>query len=345
MQFDTPIGTIVTNQQTEHPFTLNLRNYNLKEANSTQGCIGKACKVYGPKQTLEEFSNDKKEKTKQLEKRINETFKDTDIRQGIINIVDKSVNIDYESESVPEIKTLVEDVYNFRKVDKQRETKIGLNKYDDPYIDPTNPDIVNNVQPQDFTYNSYADWYAPTYNQWTRIHDDNCNEENRLRIGSKPMKYYVNQYNSPQSEPFFEYTIIGNQKQYDVRNDFERSIPTRLNPIYPSQVEPYPTNPFLGSTNPSRMYADTDGALRWGNNSMRDKKSAIGLSEKDYNRYDIVSAKTVQNAGQFNKENSESLYYDYNDTNHVIYGNSSNIDGFGIPTRNLLHNMSDYLGY
>jgi hypothetical protein len=217
---------------------------------------------------------------------------------------------------------------------------------DDRYIDPTNADVVHNATLDDYTYNSYADWRAPSFNQWTRIHDDSCNEENRLRIGSKPMKYYVNQYNSPQVDPFQEYSIVGNQKQYNVRNEFERAIPTRLNPLYPVSVEPYATTPFLGATNPSRIYTDTSDALRWSREiAVRPLKSENDTSSKNYNRWNPgVSPEVIQNAGQFGGSLQSSIgnngYYKYDAPNHVIMGNSAS-PYFGLSSRNLIRNFSD----
>jgi hypothetical protein len=122
-------------------------------------------------------------------------------------------------------------IENFSNNDrnKKRENFIAQN----PQLHRLRMPPVMNATPKDFTYNSYADDRNPTFNQWTRIHDDDCEEANRLRLASKPMKYYVNQFNSPQTDPFIEYTIIGNQKPYAVRNEYERPIPSRLNPVYP----------------------------------------------------------------------------------------------------------------
>lgn len=332
MQVQTVNGPRVIEEQTVHPFTNNLRRFNLKEANTSAGCINKI------KDNVDEYTNDILDKKSQFEKKYNETIKSEDNRKGLIKL-------NTENNIVNNDGSIITRIYNNRLIDQPipqydvTDYGEGLETFDNA------PEDVN---PEDYRYNSYADWRAPTFNQWTRVYDDNCNEDSRLRISSKPMKYYVNQYNSPQVDPFFEYTIIGNQKQYNVRNEFERPIPTRLNPLYPTQIEPYSTTPFLGATNPSRLYTDTSDVLRWGNDSIRDKKSLVALSEKDYDRFDIVSEKTVQNAGQFNlKSNGKSttdFYYDYNEPNHVIFGNSSNIDQFGVPTRSYLRNFVDLVG-
>jgi hypothetical protein len=117
-----------------------------------------------------------------------------------------------------------------------------------------------------------------------------------------------------------------------------------LNPIYPVQVEPYLTTPFLGQANPNRMYDATSGALRWGSD-IRNKKSENSIAEKDYNRYQPgVSPQTVQNAGQFSlvggalQGPGRDGYYDYQETNNTILSNSAT-PYFGLSTRNLLKNL------
>lgn len=191
-----------------------------------------------------------------------------------------------------------------------------------------------------------------TFNQWTRSHDDTCEYDNQLRIASKPMKYYVNQLNSPQMNPFTEFTVVGNQQVYNVQNNYQTPLPTRLNPIYQTYVLPYSTTPNLGQASPSMMYTDTESNLRFGSN-IRNKKSAVAISEIDYNRWDNVSTETVQNAGQFIMANSvggslqanaqginRDGYYDYKAQNNVLFANSA-WPYFGISSRNQLHNFQD----
>jgi hypothetical protein len=191
------------------------------------------------------------------------------------------------------------------------------------------------------TYNSYADNRAPMFNQWTKINNDNCNEQNRLRLSTKPMKYYVNQYNSPQVAPFMEFTDIGNQKAYNVENNFSRPIPTRLNPLYPTTVEPYLTTPFLGQANDSRLYSDTSSFLRFGNTS-REPRSVTGLTEIDYARFNpAVSERVVQNAGQFTgniPRTDKDGYYEYFAPNNISLGNDA-VPYYGISSRNLAANF------
>jgi hypothetical protein len=208
----------------------------------------------------------------------------------------------------------------------------------------TAPSVPDN---KNFIYNSYSDWRAPNFNQWTRSYDDNCNEENRLKLGSKPMKYYVNEYNSPESVAFMQYTEIGGQKQYNVRNDYERSIPSRLNAPKTVFVLPYSTTPFLGNASENRTYVDTSSNLRFGT-TIKNLKSQTGTSEMDYNRWSPgVEAHTVQNAGQFGLKMQQPIdrngYYDYADQNNVLFMNSATPQ-FGVSSRNLMHNMLELSG-
>lgn len=183
--------------------------------------------------------------------------------------------------------------------------------------------------------------YGRAFLQSTRAINDACSYENQTRVSSKPMKYYVNQLNSPQVDPFETYSIIGNQKVYDVRNDYERPIPTRLNPLYPVYVEPYLTTPYLANTSTNRVSTDTDSNLRFGQN-VRPKNSESGVTEIDYNRFEPgVSAYTVQNAGQFSNGRIQSSIGNFTEQNNVIFGNSvlpGGSTGFGISSRNILHN-------
>lgn len=321
MQVNTNYGPIFTEEQTVYPYTKETRMFNLKESNSTGNCVGGSCAANS--------LYTKVIPTPKIEK-----------REGVLK----------RSISNEKTESFTQEDYNKNVGKMLNQQNSPFISNDDRYLDPTNQDVVDNSVPQDFYYNSFEDNRAPTFNQWTRIFDDNCNEENRLKIASKPMKYYVNQINSPQDDQFMEFTVIGNQKQYNVRNEFERPIPTRLNPIYPTQINPYLTTPFLGASNPSRTYVDTSDSLRVSRtNAVRDKKSIVGLSEQNFNRFDFVDEKTVQNAGQFggklqNMGSRNDGYYDYTgDENHVIMGNGA-IPYFGLSTRNLLRNFSDLSG-
>jgi hypothetical protein len=218
---------------------------------------------------------------------------------------------------------------------------------------------VNYDNMKEHKYNSYEDWQAPAFNQWSRIGSDSCNEENRLKIASKPMRYYINELTTPQAQEFQSYTIVGNAKQYNVRNDFERAIPTRLNPLYDIPVLPYSTTPFLGQSSVDRRYVETSNILRRGDEP-RGLKSEIGSSEINYNRWDPgVYGQTVQNAGQYTSmkiqsatprmmnddqiRNNQDEYYNPMEQNNVLFMNSA-VPYFGIDSRNLYRNMINLSG-
>lgn len=186
-----------------------------------------------------------------------------------------------------------------------------------------------------------------SFNQLTSHTYDTCEYENSLRLGSKPMKYYVNQLNTPQTNSFKEFTNIGNQRVNYVQNEYERPLPTRLNPLYQSYILPYSTTPNLGSQNPSMEYSETESNLRFGTD-IRAKKSAVALSEVDYNRFaPNVDAVTVQNAGQFQFNGGRGIdkdgYFDYSQQNNVIFANGAWPRG-GISTRDQLRNYSEVNG-
>jgi hypothetical protein len=194
-----------------------------------------------------------------------------------------------------------------------------------------------------------------SFNQLTSNTYDVCEYENSLRVGSKPMKYFVNQLNTPQSNPFIEFTSIGNKKVYNVENEYQRPLPTRLNTLPQSYVLPYSTTPNLGQSAPSMMYSDTESNLRFGSD-LRPKKSSVALGEIDYNQWSpAVEGQTVQNAGQFNnnmgmgalQSNAQGIdrdgFFNYKESNNVLFANSA-FPYFGISSRNQLHNASETSG-
>ncbi len=331
MEFNTSNGPVFTEQQTIQPYTNELRQLNLKEANSFANCIGGGCSL--STKASDAYVKDTETRISKFMKSLNEAYTQKE-PSGII-MVEQFGNVESSGEDSTVGAFLTNESSPFIA-------------NDDRYIDPSNADVVHNETIKDYQYNSYADNRAPTFNQWTGIYNDNCNEQNRLKIAGKPMKYFVNQFNSPQMDPFMQFSIIGNQKQYNVRNEFERAVPTRLNDLLPVSVEPYPTTPFLGQNYPDRTYADTDDSLRWSRDmAVRNKKSSNDISSINYDRWDYVSAKTVQNAGQFGSKLQSNDrfdldpegYYKYNGENHVIMGNSA-VPYFGVSSRDLLHNIS-----
>lgn len=183
------------------------------------------------------------------------------------------------------------------------------------------------------------------YNQFSNLYYDTCSYENSLRVSSAPMKYYTNEFNSPQVDPFQNFSDIGNQRVYDVRNMYERAIPTRLNGIQQTYVTPYQTTGFLGNAAEDRTYANTGTELRFGSD-VRNKKASINLGEIDYNRWEPnVSSQTSQNAGQYGTSNirvqsniSRNGLYDPTAQNNVLVANSA-YPRNGISSRDELHNQ------
>jgi hypothetical protein len=202
-----------------------------------------------------------------------------------------------------------------------------------------------------------------SFNNWTRIHGDSCSYQNQLRLADLPFTYYANVLNTPQirdSNPVQEFTVVGNLKPYNVRNEFERPVPTRLNPIYPTYTAPYGTSPFLGKAYVSREFIDDDTTLETGKaiSNLKEKKSAKQLSEVQYQQpwNPAVQGETVQNAGQFNKgEKVKNMVAVQNalgatqyipniqNKNHVIFMNGA-VPYYGISSRNELHNAVQLFG-
>lgn len=202
------------------------------------------------------------------------------------------------------------------------------------------PPLPDQSKQRDLEYNINGN---RSFNNWTRVHNDTCSYSNSLRVGSKPIKYYVNDYNSPQSDPFQTFSMIGNMKQFNVRNDFERAMPSRLNPIYQSYVTPYATTPNLANQAENRTHTNTGTELRFGSD-LRSFKSSIGLGEVDYNRWEPgVNAFTSQNAGQFGSNGriqsniSRDGKFDPLTQNNVMIANGA-YNRSGISSRNEMHN-------
>jgi hypothetical protein len=203
--------------------------------------------------------------------------------------------------------------------------------------------MTEEYEPKAQNFNPNSD---RAFNQLTSHKYDVCEYENSLRISSKPMKYFVNQFNSPQSNPFQEFTPVGNQQVWNVQNEFQYALPTRLNELPQVYVLPYSTTPNLGLAAPSMQYSDTASNLRI-SQDVRPKKSTVGLAEIDYNQWSPgVNNYVVQNAGQ-NLSSGRGIdkdgYYDYKSQNNVLFLNGA-IPFGGISSRNELHNFSDTKG-
>lgn len=225
------------------------------------------------------------------------------------------------------------------KAFKNNEKKVIVNQ-DDLLIQKKLDQSAQYDQLSDVIYNSKEDFRAQGFDTWTRTHEDNCSAQNQLRVASKPLKYYVNQYNSPQSVPFSEFTVVGNQKTYSVANDYERAMPSRLNPLYPVSILPYSTTPDLGMAAPSRQYVDSSSYLRFGDN-VRNFKSQNGTTEIDFARWQPNIEGTMQNAGTNSIQHNFSPdgYYNMNSQNNVLWMNSLVQNTQGISTRTLLANI------
>lgn len=144
-----------------------------------------------------------------------------------------------------------------------------------------------------------------TFNQWTRQHNDACGYVNQIRIMRKPLKYYVNRVWTPaptNNENFTTFTPVGNQKAYNVGGNL--TFPQIGNPTslgdkrFLEYVRPYATTPDLGSN--SINVADIDinsNQLGFGIGEPTNNRDNFNaqLSATDYNRWDFVDPRLVQN--------------------------------------------------
>ena len=103
------------------------------------------------------------------------------------------------------------------------------------------------------------------------------NMQNGQQITGKPMKFYKNYVRAPISDPNAGYTPIGNMKQYNIANIYERSEPTHLNDLPTLYKVPYKTTPALGTAAPARKFIDVNSQLR--SPVHLNKKSANGVSQ------------------------------------------------------------------
>ena len=103
------------------------------------------------------------------------------------------------------------------------------------------------------------------------------NIQNGQTITGKPMKFYKNYVKAPISDPNAGFTPIGNMKQYNISNIYERSEPTRLNDLPTLYKVPYKTTPSLGSASTSRKMIDVSSQLR--SPVHLNRKTANGVSQ------------------------------------------------------------------
>lgn len=101
--------------------------------------------------------------------------------------------------------------------------------------------------------------------------------ENGQQLTGKPMKFYKNYVRAPISDPNAGYTPIGNMKQYNIANIYERSEPTHLNDLPTLYKVPYKTTPALGTATTSRKNIDVSSQLR--SPVHLNRKTANGISQ------------------------------------------------------------------
>ena len=153
-----------------------------------------------------------------------------------------------------------------------------------------------------------------SYNQFTNTSYDTSAYNDKMRIGTAPMKYYINDFNTIEgtNNPFLTYTPIGNAQTQGMSGDFERPLPSRLNSLPTTHTLNYSTTPQLGlSSNINTEQTDMDLILKTGL-TLRPKNSGNPISELKYPHFGDISSKEIelshQNAGQFYPKNLDRVY-------------------------------------
>jgi len=102
----------------------------------------------------------------------------------------------------------------------------------------------------------------------------------QLNAASKRLKYYnQNQIKDPYAQISNSgFTPIGNLKQYNVANMYDRPEPTNLGDLRELYTVPYNTTPFLGTNTTSIKYIDDD-SLQLRYPVFQNRKSAVGTSQ------------------------------------------------------------------
>jgi hypothetical protein len=106
------------------------------------------------------------------------------------------------------------------------------------------------------------------------------NEAPSLNAASKPLRFYSQ---DPIKDPYAQisnsgFTPVGNLKQYNVANMYDRPEPTKLRDLPELYTVPYNTTPFLGNNTTSIKYVDDDSTkLRYP--VFQNRKSATGTSQ------------------------------------------------------------------
>lgn len=149
------------------------------------------------------------------------------------------------------------------------------------------------------------------FNQLTSNAYDSCDYNNKLKLSTKPLNYYINSLNNisglDNNEQYLAFTPIGNAATQNISNLFDRSLPTNLNRLSSVYTLNYSTSPFLGaSNNINTLDTDTDLTLKTGL-GLRNKNNQAQLSAKNFPHYGDIHGDdigvTVQNFGQYSPDN------------------------------------------
>lgn len=142
-----------------------------------------------------------------------------------------------------------------------------------------------------------------SFNQWTRVHNDECAYTNEIRILRKPLKYYTNRSWAPaptNNSQFITFTPVGNQKSYNVRNNLiypQNGSPTSLgNKRFIEYVMPLNTSPNLGNNAVNTTDIDMNSNfIRFGEPTNLRILTKDVTTATDYNRWEFVDPNVVQN--------------------------------------------------
>lgn len=165
--------------------------------------------------------------------------------------------------------------------------------------------FVDEMQKKGFggTNNDINNRLSNSFNQQTRIHNDECSYINSIRVSSTPFKFFTNRVwaPSPTSNTDFSYfTSVGNQRPYNVNNNLQFPVigtpTTQRNRRYINNVTPLNTSPLLGSNNINTTDIDVNSKyIRYGEMTNQNDLTRSVLSATDYNRWEFVDPTVVQN--------------------------------------------------
>ena len=166
---------------------------------------------------------------------------------------------------------------------------------------------MEQVEYMDGSYNSNRDYtnthtrnktmdVEQKFNQFANLHSDQCYVENQMRISTKPVKYYTNPITFNNFEDTCDpFPMIGNQKVYNIRNEFERSMPTNLRSLPSVYSTKYTTSPFLGNQSVAREDVDVYSEVVVPK-YMDYKRTNNDFSSVDYTNYtwDYIDSDLIQ---------------------------------------------------